>query len=460
MIRRLRRKFIFTTMSILGVVFALLILGLNLIFARVGLRQTEQFLRQIAQTESMPHSDRAAGLLPAATPAEYGETLSGGEPAEKAAQTTPALPEDVFPEDTTPATPAGRDDSAGPWAMGGDGPNSSFYLNPIFGVRLDENGSVLSVTALTSAAQEDTSARAAQLAADARQKSDSFCKLGGYRCYRVEKPYGSYVVLMDETQSADRYLSGRLLAASVAVGLGALLVLFFVSCLLSRFVTRPAEETFNKQKQFISDASHELKTPLSVISINADVLAGEVGENRHLSYIQSEARRMDGLVHQLLELSRMEDASRPLVKVPFDLSEALYQVALPFESTAFEQDIRYTVQIPDGIRYTGEPESVKQLAAILLDNAFKHTPAHGSICLTLLSGKSPLLRVENTGDGISAEDLPHIFERFYKCDKSRAGTAGSYGLGLAIAKSITQAHNGAIRAESTPAGPTCFTVTL
>lgn len=423
MIRKLRQKFILTTMSILTVLFVVVIIVLNCSFAQAGVRQNLSFLHEVAQNGGIPARLHTA-------PAD------AAPPADGAADSSQTMPQGAQRRD---------------FAM----TDALAQLLPLYGGEL-ENGQVTLVTALSDSAEDTEGALAA--AQKAIAASGAKGQVGHWLYCLSDR--GDYLALMDASGGFETQSQHRLLVSSLAVSAGVLVVLYFVCLWLSRFVTRPAEETFNKQKQFISDASHELKTPLSVIAINADVLSGEIGPSKYMDYIQSETRRMDRLIHQLLELSRMDDASRPLQKSQFSLSDAMYEVALPFESTAFEQQVNYQTEIEENLTYTGEAESLKQLAAILLDNAFKHTPAGGEIVIALKArGTGAQLTVRNTGEGICDDDLPHIFERFYRCDKSRTDS-GSYGLGLAIAQSIVTAHGGSLKAESRPGQYTLFTALL
>ena len=210
-----------------------------------------------------------------------------------------------------------------------------------------------------------------------------------------------------------------------------------------------------------SDASHELKTPLAVISANAEVLEQDIGENEYLGYIRSEVRRTDTLVNSLLTLARLDKGAAETAMKPFDLSRALLDVTLPFESTVFEAGKTLETDIPDGITCTGSEEQIKQLAVILLSNALKYSDEGGKIEVSLKArGKQREIRVFNTGSVISPEDREHIFDRFWRADPAHGRETGGHGLGLAIAKTITDAHHGKIAVESREGFGTAFTVTL
>ena len=230
---------------------------------------------------------------------------------------------------------------------------------------------------------------------------------------------------------------------------------------LIRKMVKPVDEAMEKQKQFVWDASHELKTPLAVISANADVLAAEVGESKPLQYIQSEVRRTDSLIQNLLTLARMEKGTVQAAHVQFDLSRAMLEVALPFESAVFEEGKTLEMDIPDGIEYTGDQEMIKQLAVILLSNAEKYSDGGGKIRVSLEArGEKCILRVHNTGPAIPPEAQQRIFDRFYRVDSSHNREVEGNGLGLAIAQNIVSLHGGKITVHSAEGEGTEFTVTL
>ena len=230
--------------------------------------------------------------------------------------------------------------------------------------------------------------------------------------------------------------------------------------LLSRLIVRPVEENMQMQKRFIADASHELKTPLTVIDANASVLEQSVGQSKWLDYIKEQTGRMSALVNELLQLSDLEEAKgaeKPPLLEEYDAAEAVMAAALPFESVAFERGVTLETDTPDALPACGSRKDLEQLAAILIDNAVKHSAPGTAVRISLTrsvqrhgrKGEAVLeLRVANTGDEIPQEALPHLFDRFYRVDGSRTYRAGSYGLGLAIAKGLAEKNNGSITADS------------
>ena len=258
------------------------------------------------------------------------------------------------------------------------------------------------------------------------------------------------------------YLSAEsTLRSVILVTAAACVLLSLLAWLLIRRMVRPVEEAFVRQKQFVSDASHELKTPLAVISANAEVLEQEIGQNEYLGYIRSEVRRTDSLVRNLLTLARMVRQGKGIVIKPFDISHALLDVVLPFESTVYEAGKILEYDIPDGIECNGNEEMIKQLAVILLSNALKYSDEGGQIRISLNArGKQREIRVFNTGNPIAPEDQEKIFDRFWRADPAHGSETGGHGLGLAIARSIVDTHHGKISVESKEGKGTTFTVTL
>ena len=267
--------------------------------------------------------------------------------------------------------------------------------------------------------------------------------------YLVElKSYGKIIVFLDISQY--KLSEKNLLVTSVIIGTVAIILFIIISIILSFWLVKPVKENFEKQKRFISDASHELKTPLAVISANTDVLEGEIGENRWLSYIRLESKRMSELVNELLCLARLDDKSgHQLIMTRINLSDLVLSVALPFESTVFEMGKKFDVDVQPDIICKGDESSLKHIISILIDNAIKYSDEHGEISIKLYkqSNKS-IIEVYNTGDGIKPENISKIFERFFRQDESRNSKTGGYGLGLPIAKSSVEAHGGKLSVQS------------
>jgi two-component system sensor histidine kinase CiaH len=258
----------------------------------------------------------------------------------------------------------------------------------------------------------------------------------------------------------------NLIYTFIIVALVMLIIIFLVSRFFANRSIKPVKEAFDKQKQFIADASHELKTPLAVINTNVDVLLanGEdtiINQSKWLYYIKSESERMTRLTNDLLYLTQMDHSDMKMVFAKFNMSEAVESVILTMEGVIFEHNISLDYNIAPNLMTYGNIEQIKQVVMILLDNAIKYTITNGSVDISLKrQHNSIVLSVANSGEGIKEEHLEKIFDRFYRTDKSRARKLGGYGLGLAIAKAIIDQHKGKIYAESVVNEKTTFFVEL
>ena len=252
-----------------------------------------------------------------------------------------------------------------------------------------------------------------------------------------------------------------LLLRSGLVALAALAVLAGLSYCLAGLVVGPVKQAWQEQKQFVSDASHELKTPLTVILSSSELAAEEQDVQRTKQYVEgihAESLRMKALVEDMLTLARTESGTRPETEA-VDLSDTVLESVLAFEPVAFESGRELVYDIQPELTVMGSGVQLRRLTDILLDNAVKYAAEGTPIRLLLRQeGRCAALRVENRGETIPAEKLRHIFDRFYRADESRSGGEG-FGLGLAIAQSIAQSHGGSIGCASEE-GVTRFTVTL
>ncbi|MCQ2557741.1 MAG: HAMP domain-containing histidine kinase [Oscillospiraceae bacterium] len=271
------------------------------------------------------------------------------------------------------------------------------------------------------------------------------------RFLRAETPRGHRYVFADI--SSEQAVLHSLVETFALLGSAAFLVFLAISYFLARWAVKPVEKAWQQQKQFVADASHELKTPLTVIMTDAELLHApgcSPEEHTQLSgSIITMAQQMRGLVESLLDLARLDAGTIKSAKTAVPLSEVASSAAMMFEPVFFEKGLSFTYEIEPDLVLTGYRAYLKQLVDILLDNAAKYASPGGKAQLSLrqLSPKKVQLCVENEGDPIPESDLKNLFKRFYRADPSRAQNH-SYGLGLAIAQSITHEHHGRIRAES------------
>nr|WP_326184117.1 HAMP domain-containing sensor histidine kinase [uncultured Oscillibacter sp.] len=272
-----------------------------------------------------------------------------------------------------------------------------------------------------------------------------------YRLRYLRQDRGLYIRLAFVDMSMERAVLQEMMGSYLVIGAAALLLLLGVSILLSWWATRPVEKAWGQQRQFLSDASHELKTPLTVILSNAELLETARLSDRPARWadnILSEAQRMKSLVEEMLTLARADNMVRTAVLTEASLSDVAMDCALAFEPVAFEAGKPLEYRIAEDVTVLGDRDKLRQMASVLLDNAIKYGADGGVITLTLeKTDRQARLTVSNPGEPIPAEQLSHLFERFYRADASRGEKSG-FGLGLPIARTITEEHKGALKAES------------
>lgn len=224
-------------------------------------------------------------------------------------------------------------------------------------------------------------------------------------------------------------------------------LLFFCVYGLSFKIIRPVRETLMRERQFISNASHELKTPISVISANADVLKS-IDDNKWIENIRSQTVRMESLVTDLLTLAKLDEGAFKLEKTKFNLSDAILSAALPFDAVAFENGKRLVFDVPENVYAEGDAQSVKKILDVLMDNAVKYSSKNSEITVSLKNDGKPTLSVFNYGSDVPENEADKMFDRFYRADNSRARITGGSGLGLAIAKNIAAANKWKLYSKS------------
>ena len=415
MLRRLRIKFICVNMGIVAAMLAV-IFGLELHFTRQDLEgESLRQLQLVAERLDRRREDDGVGL----------RERPQGEP----------------------------EDAARP-----DLSDQRGFL-PYLLLRCGADGSVEEVSGNFSYDGDVSALAAAALAAS---EPSGVLEDSALRYLRTETPEGLRIVFTD--MSGEQNTMDGLLRTSLLVGAASLALFFLLSLLLARWAVKPVEEAWDQQKQFVSDASHELKTPLTVITTNAELLQSpdfdQSARGRFADNILTMSRQMRGLVEGLLELARVDAGAVAKTMEELDLGALCAETVLPFEPLCYERGLTLNTELEEAVRVRGSAVHLRQAVEILLDNAQKYAHSGTEVWLRLeRRGKGHcLLSVTDTGDPIAPEDLPHLFERFYRADKARARN-GSYGLGLAIAKQVTEAHRGRISCESRE-GVTKFSLLL
>lgn len=306
---------------------------------------------------------------------------------------------------------------------------------------LDQNGKVAgeNVDSISSITRE----QAREYAAEAWKRGTERGWMSEYR-FKVSATNEGYAIVFVDGSMA-LHMTRRQLAQASLVIAGSGIVVLLLIILASRWAVRPVAESYEKQKQFITDANHELKTPLTLIMSNLDIIESEIGKNEWLDDIRSEGERMGMLVNQLVTLTRMDEEPSDLPVSPFDMSAAVADTVSEFHSLAEARQITLSGDIEQGITYRGEEGMIRRLTAILLDNAVKYCDAGGDIKVRVYGKHHPVMIVENTYQSVGEVELHRLFDRFYRADKART-YHGSFGVGLSIAKAIAQNHHGDITA--------------
>lgn len=319
-----------------------------------------------------------------------------------------------------------------------------FMDSTVYTILLDENLNIKDVINHTT--EEISDEEIKQIAEDIlKNKGDENIKIGNLYIdnysYSLNKDHTSLVII-DNTNTREKLM--QTLKTSILIFIILEIVIIIASKQLTNWIIKPVVETFNKQKQFIADASHELKTPLAVIMASSEALENEPEEKKWLENIKSESERMNNLISNLLELAKSESGIKEQY-VNESLSKLVEKSVLTFESLIYEKNIKLDYNISENIYFTCNGDQIKQVVGILIDNAIKHSSKDGEIKVELKKEKNNIvLTVSNKGKEIPKEQREKIFERFYRVDESRNRNDNRYGLGLAIAKNIVQNHNGSI----------------
>ena len=342
---------------------------------------------------------------------------------------------------------------------------------PVAVYEQNADGSLTAVTTRTTASiADDVLAEAGEALRSAPDRAGTLDALGLF--YAKRQVDGTTYLAFADTSAASGWQSLALTLAGV--GVVALAAFFVISLFFSRWALRPVERAWEQQRRFVADASHELKTPLTVILANTSILLEHpersvASESQWIESTQTEAERMQQLVSDLLLLAQLdagkETQGRTLngseAFILLNFSDVVEAELLQFESVAFERGVQLEGTVEPQVQVRGDASRLHRLMATLLDNACKYADNGGSVTVTLeCAGRAAQLAVHNTGPAIAPDDLPHVFDRFYRADKARTRDEGGYGLGLAIAQEIAEEHGGTISVTSAESTGTTFTVTL
>lgn len=318
------------------------------------------------------------------------------------------------------------------------------YETRYFSVVLGEDGTVLHVDTNRIKAVDRQTAIAYAQSAVSKQNETGF-----ENAFRYLKSYEERTVRITFLDCGRRMDSfDRFLWTSILIALSGFAIVFFVICFFAGKIVRPIAESYEKQKRFITDAGHEIKTPLTIINANIDLLEMDVGMSESLTDIRQQTMRLSSLTSDLVYLARMEEADHKLPMIEFPLSEVVSEAALAFKAPALAQEKNFSCDIEDMLSMRGNDRAITQLVSIIMDNAMKYSPTGGDISLSLTKQNRvvSLTVVNTTTEAIARDALDHVFDRFYRTDPSRNSATGGHGIGLSLAHAIVSAHGGKIHA--------------
>ena len=408
MIHTLRRKFIGATMLSLLVVLLVIMGAVNILSLRKTVQDADGLLALLSENQG-------------------------------------AFPKQLFHDDGADRPPQQPQRDGRPFGRGNFSPETPFETRFFF-VTVDETGAPIFTDISSIAAIDTQTAQEYAASVLASKRTKGF--LGDYRYLVSPQDGATRVIFLD----CGRSLSGfkTTLLASLGMAGAGLLGVFILLLFLSGRIVKPLAESYEKQRQFITNAGHEIKTPLTIISADADLLELEWGESEWLSDIRRQAQRLTDLTKDLIYLSRMDEAKPRVQFVEFPVSDVVEETAQSFQALATQQGRQLHLSIQEMLSLEGSEKDIRQLTSILLDNALKYAPPATDITLRLeKEAKTLRLSVENAiSQPMTKETLSRLFDRFYRVDSSRNSSTGGYGLGLAIASGIVTAHKGKIRAES------------
>ena len=416
MLKKMRWRFILAAMLAVFIMLVTVLAGINVWNYHTTAERADQRIQEIYGFES--------GKVPGMENSE-----------ENASQ---PVPPDIFnrPDDHDPEAP---------------------YTTRFFIVRLDEEGNVTDVFTdfIASVTQTEAEEFARKVLNEKRQ-------VGYYKNYRFQilaKKNDNIVIFLNTTMELRSVRN--VLLISCLVGVVCFLVVFLLVILLSKRAMKPYIRNIERQKRFITDASHEIKTPLTSIATSVDVIEMEYGEDEWTRNIHKQTSKMSRMVADLVTLSRLDEENPFLERTEFSLSDAVWEVAEPFASLAKAQGKKYSQRIEENLTLCGNPDATRQMISVLLDNAMKYSDENGTIRLDVykVHGKTKI-EVFNTCVLEETQNLSRLFDRFYRPDNSRSRKTGGSGIGLSIAQAVAEAYGGKIKVSSKDGKSIMFQVTI
>lgn len=399
MIKKLKMKVIFLSMSSLLVLLAVIVVGMNVISYNSVVGEADKVLSLLSQNK---------GRFPI-----FEDEKFDGEKGVK-------LPPDMSVE--------------------------LQYESRYFSVLLNRSGNIIQAET-SRIARIDTEA-AIEYAREIISKGKNQGFVDEFRYSITYENESIRITFLDCERRLDSFYN--FMFSSISMALGGYIAVFFIIVFFAGRIIRPISESYEKQKQFITDAGHEIKTPLTIINANVDVMEMELGQNECLEDIKQQTKRLTALTNELVLLARMEEACDSLQMIDFPVSDVVSEMVSSFRILAQAQNKEFTCNIQPMLTMKGNAKAIGQLVSLIMDNAVKYCPEKGVIALNFEKrGRALHLTVFNTTEmEIPQENLPHVFDRFYRTDVSRNSETGGHGIGLSVAKAIVTAHGGRIYATS------------
>lgn len=340
-------------------------------------------------------------------------------------------------------------------------PLESSFDTRYFTVLMRNDGTVISVDTGKISAVSTSTAKSYAIMLYKDEKSKGYLQQYKYKSFVKEGETSSNIlyVFLDCERELDSFWNT--IFASIFISVISYIIIFYMVCHFSKKILKPVAESYEKQKRFITDASHEIKTPLTIIDANTEIIEMTMGENDWTISTKKQIKRLTDLTEKLIFLSRMDEENTRLEMEEFSLSEALLDTIHPFSSVAKAKGKTLTYDIISDINYYGDEKNIRQLISILLDNALKYSNENGEISIKLYTlGKNKIITVWNSVENISSGKHDELFDRFYRLDESRNSQTGGFGIGLSVAYAIVKAHKGTIKAKSDDEKSILFTITL
>lgn len=325
------------------------------------------------------------------------------------------------------------------------------YESRYFSVLMDGSGNVSTIDT-GKIAGTDTD-EAAEYAAKVLECGRTSGFMGQYRFGIKDKDNGKLIIFLYCGRELSNFRA--VLLISVGISFAGMLAVFLLLIFFSGRIVKPVSESYEKQKRFITDAGHEIKTPLTIIDADAELVGLDCGENEWLEDIRKQTKRLTALTNDLIYLAKMEEGQKSSTKIEFPLSDVVEETAESFRARAVNENKKLDIDIQPEITYCGDEKAIRQLVSILVDNAVKYSDGIKIISVKLegQGGTSKLskgfrLQVFNSCEHIEPESVKHLFDRFYRAEQSRNSQTGGYGIGLSVAKAVVDAHKGKITADT------------